>query len=1290
MLSLALIVKDEEKNLKRCLDSVEGLWDELVIVDTGSTDRTIEIAKKYTKNVYHFPWVKHFAKARNFAFSKCTQPWICWLDADDALQPEDVVSIRDQFLKIKDLPDYDFMLINYYYWVEPPTLSGNIKAKQLRERIIRKSKANWIGRCHEINMVDWSKSYYVQNAGVWHLRSNEDREKDGQRNLELMLLEVGEFPNQRNYFYLANEYVGIGNHKEAINWFTKSYESKETVDYTFQAAYKVAQSNHELGNLDEAIIWYLKAISIKIEYREPLLGLGSIYSSLGDHKKAAFWLETSLSIPELQNPAMIILKDNYTWMPYNSLAQIYYKLGDYKKAAEASEKLYEILKQPHLLKDIEISRNELKKTYKRPGSITKLNLGSGGKTIPGFINCDLFPQQGVDEVFSLDEIPYADCSVDEISSEHALEHLPRLQGEKAIKEWFRVLKYGGKVDLKIPDLVGCCEGFLNDKANREWYTWTLYGIQDHRHTDYPFKDKINYGQIHYVGYTKESITELMSKSGFIVDSIENYDGFSTPSLHIKASKPFATSTKRIAFINNTLNPKYLSYGDYWEDAFRVSGHRVDIYRYEAISKLPNGYDMYFFIEAGSRYDVDSIPDVHPRVLYSQEEPTDYELESFDLIVTPNLEKFHKWSVSGQNVVHILNENHVAGIAQLINYKDHKIKLATDKHKKTLNKLTIYSKLTDIIIPSYKSLKYLKLTIESIKRNTENYNLIVVNSGDDEDVRSYLQKESGIILIDSQERLSFSQAVNRGLKASNNDVVILNNDVIVGKNWITSLKESPFDITNPLSNCDAGWIHQHYPVVGNVKLHPNMQLGDVNNEEMMNYESIFLDIIKRDQPGQSWVAFYATYIKKKVINQTGLLDDTFLNGGEDYDYCRRAVKLGFTCGHVFKSWVFHFGGKTRKVSEDENFVQHHKEDDFNNSHMKFKDRPTVAIYTGQAWEKWDIRTLNTTGIGGSETCTAMLADQFAKKGYRSIIIGDCEEITIDNVEYVPWQKFDSFKKNNYIDYFISSRTTLPLSHTIKNGLNLVWAHDIWLSSNKLIDNLNLVDKFVCLSPWHVDFFSQHHNISKDRIIIQDNGFDYNLYANKKGKRDPWRLFYSSSPDRGLDVLLQMFTIWKKRFPKLNLHIFYGFENWQKAIKQRDNAEEKSLMENILKLMKQDGVVNHGRVPQDKLALEQMKSSLWVYPSSFTETFCLTGVQAMAAGAIPITTNIAALQTTIPVKAGIKISTFDECIETTIKLLENPQKQTPYRDYGMEYAKKFNWNAISSQWEEIFRGLKKSKN
>ena len=82
-ISLCMIVKNEEKLLKRCLDSYRPVCDEIVIVDTGSTDRTKEIAAGYTDLIYDYPWTNDFAAARNFAFSKANCDYIFSADADE-------------------------------------------------------------------------------------------------------------------------------------------------------------------------------------------------------------------------------------------------------------------------------------------------------------------------------------------------------------------------------------------------------------------------------------------------------------------------------------------------------------------------------------------------------------------------------------------------------------------------------------------------------------------------------------------------------------------------------------------------------------------------------------------------------------------------------------------------------------------------------------------------------------------------------------------------------------------------------------------------------------------------------------------------------------------------------------------------------------------------------------------------------------------------------------------------------------------------------------------------------
>ena len=81
--SLCMIVRNEEDVLGRCLESVKDIVDEIIIVDTGSTDRTKEIAGRFTNTVYDFPWIDDFSAARNFSFSKATMDYQMWLDADE-------------------------------------------------------------------------------------------------------------------------------------------------------------------------------------------------------------------------------------------------------------------------------------------------------------------------------------------------------------------------------------------------------------------------------------------------------------------------------------------------------------------------------------------------------------------------------------------------------------------------------------------------------------------------------------------------------------------------------------------------------------------------------------------------------------------------------------------------------------------------------------------------------------------------------------------------------------------------------------------------------------------------------------------------------------------------------------------------------------------------------------------------------------------------------------------------------------------------------------------------------
>ena len=110
-ISLCMIVKNEEKHLARCLDTVRDLMDEIIIVDTGSVDRTKEIAARYTDRIYDFAWIDDFSAARNFAFSMAGCDYIYSADADEVLDEENHEKFR--LLKENLLPEIE--IVQMYY-----------------------------------------------------------------------------------------------------------------------------------------------------------------------------------------------------------------------------------------------------------------------------------------------------------------------------------------------------------------------------------------------------------------------------------------------------------------------------------------------------------------------------------------------------------------------------------------------------------------------------------------------------------------------------------------------------------------------------------------------------------------------------------------------------------------------------------------------------------------------------------------------------------------------------------------------------------------------------------------------------------------------------------------------------------------------------------------------------------------------------------------------------------------------------------------------------------------------
>jgi len=198
-LSLAMIVKNEEKNLGKCLGSVKGLVDEIVIVDTGSTDKTLEIAKASGAKVEHFAWTDNFSEARNKSLSLCSGDWILSLDADEMLDSQEHMTIKQALLN-PDAFAYNMLLRNYLnsgasYGINgaatpndesfEPAMQFSHYSSHPRLRLFRNVKSPYFsGRVHETVEI-WAEAHGYSplplNAAIHHFgKHDSQRELDKQ------------------------------------------------------------------------------------------------------------------------------------------------------------------------------------------------------------------------------------------------------------------------------------------------------------------------------------------------------------------------------------------------------------------------------------------------------------------------------------------------------------------------------------------------------------------------------------------------------------------------------------------------------------------------------------------------------------------------------------------------------------------------------------------------------------------------------------------------------------------------------------------------------------------------------------------------------------------------------------------------------------------------------------------------------------------------------------------------------------------------------------------------------
>lgn len=338
-ISLCMIVKNEESTLELCLNSVKNIVDEIIIVDTGSTDKTKEIARKFTDKIYNFKWVDDFSAARNYSFAKANMEYIMWLDADDVILHRDRIKFRE--LKNTLDPSVDIVMMKYNVGFDT---NGNVTFSYFRERLLKRSgNFRWYEPVHEY--LQLKGNIICADISVTHKKVHASV---AGRNLAIYekILSQGKELTPRSLYYFARELKDNGRYDEAIEYFNRFLDSeKGWIEDNINACLELARCYSVKADSKNSLKAMLRSFEYDTPRAEICCEIGYYYKAQEDYDKAIFWFELATRLKKPENSWGFIQNDCWGYIPCIELCVCYDKIGNTDKAFKYNNRAGEY--KPH-------------------------------------------------------------------------------------------------------------------------------------------------------------------------------------------------------------------------------------------------------------------------------------------------------------------------------------------------------------------------------------------------------------------------------------------------------------------------------------------------------------------------------------------------------------------------------------------------------------------------------------------------------------------------------------------------------------------------------------------------------------------------------------------------------------------------------------------------------------------------------------------------------------------------------------------------------------------------------
>jgi len=339
-LSLCMIVKDEEANIRRCLESVRLVADEIIIVDTGSSDSTKAICSEFTDNIFDYQWDGNFADARNFSIGKASSDWVLWMDADEELY----MKSPDKLKQHLDREESVFYPVRMLHIIDTVSEYHKQPYVSYHHRLFRnRLNFKFNGAIHEkLILPEPIEGIPVDNClEILHYGYLEkDAAKKAYRNLELLFQEK---QIQRDDpwldYHIAAELYRLQQVEAAFQFVNHSIVGFLSLGVMPPAlAYKLKYDMLiSMGNMEQAYQGIEKAIELYPDYVELHFYRGVILYSL-KHYEAALGAFTYCLILGEANPGYLIRLGSGSFHAYHFLGECYTRMGRYDIAQSAYQR----------------------------------------------------------------------------------------------------------------------------------------------------------------------------------------------------------------------------------------------------------------------------------------------------------------------------------------------------------------------------------------------------------------------------------------------------------------------------------------------------------------------------------------------------------------------------------------------------------------------------------------------------------------------------------------------------------------------------------------------------------------------------------------------------------------------------------------------------------------------------------------------------------------------------------------------------------------------------------------